>query len=1277
MLSTFRAHPYGTHQESTPYGGHEPLHRHPPAPRRTGLIGALAVWTVGVTLGAAWLLTQQLDTHRAELLRASQTRLDSLADTLNISLQQLEALPRALARQTSIAQFLQAIEVPNSATLTDAERPATQATLAKRPEVVKMSELLRHTALDLRVNDLFLLDRFGTAVADSRLSQPVNVLGTNFKTRRYFVESLEAGSGSQFAVGRITHIPGFYFAAQVGDAGHALGVLGVKQNPEAFEPLLADPSRRLLVTDAQGVILMSSGSVNLLGRTPLQGPMTMGPELAKRLYMRTLEDLPWKIAPVQVQGQNVMQVIIDGRPYLALSKALRQGDLTAWVLTPLTSESTAAAGPLLGAVLVLVMGYWLIATLSQRSRREATLTKAQGELRNMAHALPLVVFRYQQPVHGTGYFSFIGQGLKGVLGLEPAALRDDPVRPWNLAQQNPPTPPTRPIEFAVTIDAQTRWVRCDSTPSQQEDGSVTYNGYWLDITEQKQAHERFEAVLRHAPLAFIFFDDNLRITRANAAAHSMFGALYEQALIGLRPDQPPLSPPIGDNVALQDKLRGVLGRITQQQIFSFEWRHTRLDGSPFDSEVVVIPFNENGRPNVCAIMQDITQRKATEIALVEAKAAAEAATRAKSAFLANMSHEIRTPMNAVIGMTLLALDDYLPEKARDYVEKAHGAAKDLLQILNDILDMSKIEAGHLELENVPFALETVVEQMTDMLGLQAEKKGLELLFTASRDLPSHLVGDPTRLRQVLVNLGSNAIKFTEKGNVTIGLEVQSVDTDDYTLHGWVKDTGVGLDAEQQARLFRPFTQADSSTTRRFGGTGLGLTIARQLVEHMGGRLWVESQAGHGSTFHFTARLGRAPAGTTTRAPLSSEWQGRRVLLVDDNAAAREVLGHMVRSLGLQIDTVDSGARALERLGEVPQPYDWILMDWKMPGMDGLACARAILERFPEARHCILLVTAFGRAEALRAAHNVPLAGVLTKPITPSALVDTLSATLGATGPTPLIATPSGSAPMNNARGQLAGARVLLVEDQPLNQELAIELLHRAGVRTVLAQHGEEALRLLDSQGPFDGVLMDCQMPVMDGYTATARIRSQPAWKNLPIIAMTASALASDREHALSSGMNDHISKPLDVEHMFETMARWIHPAQPAAPAAAAPSGGDNDLPPRLQHIDVVDGLTRCMNNAGLFKRLLKGFMANQADFAERFEAAWHAGQLDEALHLAHDLKGLAGNLSAHQLHACATNLQSACEARDAGRIDAAFASTRAALRALLDELASVPALRQG
>ena len=1245
-------------------------------PSRVSLGWALALWTAVVVGGAIVFITSQIDTHRREQLKAGQTRLDSLSETLNIAMQQLDALPRALARQTAIVEFLRDTQIAESASITDLDLQRMRADLSRRTAVMDMSSLLRQTAQDLHLNNIFLLDRFGTALAEARFDASVNVLGANFRTRRYFIEAIESGSGAQFAVGRITKIPGFYYAARVGDEHRTLGVVGIKQAPTAFAPLLADQRLRLLVVDGQGVVLMSNHDDELLARTPLQGPMTMRADLAQRLYQRELRELPWRISQERVGPGTVLHVVIDGTAYFAQRHALSHGDLTAWVLTPQSGEGAAAAGPLLAAVLALTLGYWMIAALGQRARREVALARTQRDLQSMTHALPLVVFRYLQNAEGQGQFTFVGQGLSALLGIAPHNLRDDPTHPWRMARLDPLAPPTQPIEFEINAGGKSRWVRCDSTPSRLDDGSITYNGYWLDITERKQAQARIEALFRHAPLAIFFADEHMRIARANAAAVALFGATDEQALLGLRPENPPLSPLTHTSAEEQQAMLDAhMARIRQNMAFRVEWRHTRLNGEPFDADVVVVPFSEAGQSQVCVIVQDITQRKNTEAAMRQATLAAEDATRAKSAFLANMSHEIRTPMNAVIGMTHLALDDVLPDKARGYVEKAHTAAKDLLQILNDVLDMSKIEAGHLELERVPFALETVVEQMTDILGLQAEKKGLELLFTASRDLPARLEGDPTRLRQVLVNLGSNAIKFTERGNVTVGLEVQSIDTDTYTLHGWVRDTGLGLTPEQQARLFQPFTQADNSTTRRFGGTGLGLTITRQLIERMGGTIWVDSTPGAGSTFHFTAQFGRVASSSPTRAPLSDEFKSRRVLLVDDNPAAREVLGHMVRGLGLHIDTVDSGERALQRLAEVEQPYDWILLDWHMPGMDGVACARAIVERHPELRPCILLVTAYGRAEALRAAQGLPLSGVLTKPVTPSALVDCLGQTLGQSAPAPLNALPATSTPMNEARRRLAGARVLLVEDQPVNQELAIELLHRAGVRTVLARDGQEALRLLHSQGPFDGVLMDCQMPVMDGYEATAEIRQRPEWQELPVIAMTASALASDREHALACGMNDHIAKPLDIGSMFEILARWIRPAHPENSALAASAAAEAGLPARLRNVDVIDALQRCLNNAALLMRLLGSFVNGQADFAERFDAARQAGRLDDALHLAHDLKGLSGNISAHHLHECAAALQAACESGDFMRIDAAFASTRTALQALLAELADTLGLR--
>ncbi|HET6786946.1 MAG TPA: response regulator, partial [Aquabacterium sp.] len=583
--------------------------------------------------------------------------------------------------------------------------------------------------------------------------------------------------------------------------------------------------------------------------------------------------------------------------------------------------------------------------------------------------------------------------------------------------------------------------------------------------------------------------------RCNPALVQLFGAPSEQALLGLHPNLPPMTPVTPETDALQrDLLPIIQDKVNRQEPYTFEWTHARLDGTPFQAEVMIVPFEYDGQIQLCAIIQDISQRKATALAMAQAQQAAESATQAKSRFLANMSHEIRTPMNAVIGMTHLALMDELPPKARNYVDKAHRAAGNLLQILNDILDVSKIESGKLTLEETEFQLESVINQMADVLGVRAEEKQLELLFTAGADIPTALRGDPTRLSQVLINLGTNAIKFTQRGEIIVGCEVQQLEADAVTLHFWVKDTGIGMSPEQLGKVFEPFTQGDNSTTRQFGGTGLGLSISRQLVAMMGGQIWAESQLGQGSTLHFTVRMGlQAQTAGTRRALAAHELRGRRLLLVDDNPAARDILGEMARRMGLDVTLATSGLDALAQMQAAMaegRPHEILLTDWKMPGMDGIAFARAALAMPPEQRPCVLLVTAFARDEAQRAASGVGLAGILNKPVTPSTLLDSVSQALGqelALPPTP----PHSGKVLEQAQRQLAGARILLVEDQPMNQELACDLLQRAGLHVVTANDGQEALDKLHTLGPFDGVLMDCQMPVMDGYTATQHIRSEP------------------------------------------------------------------------------------------------------------------------------------------------------------------------------------------
>jgi PAS domain S-box-containing protein len=527
--------------------------------------------------------------------------------------------------------------------------------------------------------------------------------------------------------------------------------------------------------------------------------------------------------------------------------------------------------------------------------------------------------------------------------------------------------------------------------------------------------------------------------------------------------------------------------------------------------------------------------------LKTAQQAAEAATRAKSDFLANMSHEIRTPMNAILGMAHLALKSGLDVRQHNYVEKIERSARSLLGIINDILDFSKIEAGKLAMEEVDFFLGDVMSGLSNLVGLQAENKGLELLFLEPPDLPTALVGDPLRLSQVLVNLGNNAVKFTERGEVVVSVEQAGRGTDWVELRFSVRDSGVGMTEEQITRLFKPFEQADSSTSRRFGGTGLGLAITHHLVSMMGGRIGVQSVPGQGSTFFFNARFGVQARPAVAPVSSHAELRGTRLLVVDDNNTSRHILTSMAASLGMHAEEARDGfdaLRATTRAAQAGRPFDIVLVDWRMPGMDGGECARRLLA-VDGPRPTVMMATAFGRDGLRQRLDGLGLGidSILVKPVTPSALFDACAGALGesarADGRSLLRAEA-----LKDHGEQLRGTRVLLVEDNDINQELALELLGDAGIVVTLAEDGQRALQAL-ADSEFDVVLMDCQMPVMDGYEATRVLRRNPHWQNLPVIAMTANAFAHDRELALAAGMNDHIAKPIDVQSMFDTLARWV------------------------------------------------------------------------------------------------------------------------------------------
>jgi len=747
-----------------------------------------------------------------------------------------------------------------------------------------------------------------------------------------------------------------------------------------------------------------------------------------------------------------------------------------------------------------------------------------------------------------------------------------------------------------------------------------------DIAQRKQAEQRLQAafdevaqtknlmqaVLDNSPTDIYLKDINGRFLLINASF-----AAYLKKYFGLEPEQI-LGHTIVD--ATGDH-RDPWGEETDAQVLAkgslMEFEHNmERDGRQEFRQVFKFPLRDGqGRIYaICVIRQDISEKKRLEQDMLHAKEAAEEATRAKSDFLANMSHEIRTPMNAIIGMSHLALQTDLDKKQRNYIAKVHRAGENLLGIINDILDFSKIEAGKMGMEAVAFHLEDVMDNLANLVGMKTEDKGLELLFNTAADVPTALIGDPLRLGQILINLGNNAAKFTETGEIVIGVEKVSQDDNAVELHFWVKDSGIGMTGEQCAKLFQSFSQADASTTRKYGGTGLGLAISKNLVELMGGRIWVDSTPGQGSTFHFHARFGVQAGPQVRRMVQSQDLQGVRVLVVDDNATAREILTTMAKTFGLEVDTARDGAQALRMVEEADRqgrPYDLTLMDWKMPAMDGVETVRQLREGQLRKTPTVIMVTAFGREEALTSAgeRGVSLPTVLTKPVTPSTLLEAIGEVLGKGN---LVSTRSEERAESHeeAMAQLKGARILLVEDNDMNQELAVELLHTAGVTTVVANHGQEALDTLAQDSAFDGVLMDCQMPVMDGYSATRAIRQNPAFKDLPIIAMTANAMAGDREKVLEAGMNDHIAKPLDVGAMFATLAKWIKPrhSHPEEPGGATQVIATHAISTRATGQIDSKPLAKTASLSGQLERLEQLLRDSDADAAAALDALMEHAQ---------------------------------------------------------------------
>ena len=903
--------------------------------------------------------------------------------------------------------------------------------------------------------------------------------------------------------------------------------------------------------------------------------------------------------------------------------------------------------------------------VSDEKLREAQALRAEQRLHTVANALPGVVCQLIRSPTDELHYSYMSEGSRTIFQVEPAAalrdasllhgllFADDYQRLLSALRDSEVHGETVELQLRIhRPDGAVRWLRTQIRPQGREGENHVWNGFTQDITAEREAQGQAE-VLQHRLVEVtenvpctVFqmrrdFEDELSLSFISENVYALLGLTRDDLLADIKP--------LIGMVLPQDLPMMMLALETShhhQRPAFFDIRlHDTAGSLRWLRGSVSTPRAEDGGMVWNGALLDITDIKQLETELASAIQLAETANRLKSEFLANMSHEIRTPMNAIIGLGQLLQNTPLSPSQRSYIEKINSASQSLLGLLNDILDHSKIEAGKLNVERTEFDLNAVLDNLSAVTHSRALEKDLELRFEVPAELPMRLLGDPLRLGQVLLNLVSNAIKFSEHGVVVLRIDEVSRIGESLQLAFEVSDEGIGMDAEQVARLFESFSQGDASTTRRYGGTGLGLSISRNLIRLMGGEISVHSEPGKGSTFRFEIRCG-LPLEPQPRCDLPRDLYGLPVLLVEDNPQTLAATEAWLTAFGCHVTAAHGGLQALETLASQEHSFALVVLDWRMPDLNGIETARRIRQLPLATQPALLMATAYLSDELVQQAELVSMRDFVAKPFSPAALFQSVLSALGRAAATQ---------PSSEAR-PLAGLRVLAADDNELNLEITRAILESVGATVRLARHGEEVLeRLAGSE--FDVALLDLEMPRLDGLTLARRLKADARFAGLPLVAMTAHAMPMHREASQAAGFDAHLLKPIDRRELFETLMRYLPGAdqRPAVVPVPPPSAAADAALPAPAAFDRANALLRLGGNDALLDKLLRRFETDHGASARVIEEALATGDLPRALRESHTLKGVAANLGAGLLATAAAGVEAAL--REFGAADATLLDT--------------------